>query len=170
MAKYNFMTKLSYILRHQPHLVDSTGWADVSFICRELQITEEKLEHIVLTNNKKRFEFSQDGKKIRALQGHSFDVDLQLNPSEPPEILYHGTSIEADFLISQEGIKKQKRHAVHLTENFQTALLTGLRHGEPIALEVEALRMYNDGHKFFLTENNVWLTDYVPPQYLKSEV
>jgi putative RNA 2'-phosphotransferase len=100
------------------------------------------------------------------LQGHSFDVDLQLKPSVPPKILYHGTCKEVEHLIRVEGIKKQKRHAAHLTENFQIALLTGLRHGDPIALEVKALEMHKDGYKFFLTENNVWLTDYVPNTYI----
>lgn len=170
MGKYNFMTKLSYILRHQPHLVDSTGWADVSFICRELQITEEKLEHIVFTNNKKRFEFSEDGKKIRALQGHSFDVDLQLNPSEPPELLFHATSGDNFDSIQEKGLLKQARHAVHLSSSLNTATDRSHKYVLPMVIAVNALEMHKDGYKFYWTKNNVWLTETVPPKYLKSEV
>lgn len=160
------MIKLSYILRHQPHLVDSTGWADISFICRELQITREKLEHIVKTNNKKRFEIKGD--KIRALQGHSFNVDLQLDAVEPPEMLFHVSSLDNFDSIMQKGLLKQSRHAVHMTASVNMVSDRSQKYKNPLVLIINALEMHKEGYKFYCTKNNVWLTDTVPPKYLKK--
>jgi putative RNA 2'-phosphotransferase len=125
------------------------------------------LELIVLTDNKGRFSFSEDKKFIRANQGHSINIDLQLDPKEPPEFLYHGTVEKYMPWIKKEGLKKMSRNHVHLSSNLQTAeQVASRRDTKNVILEVRTLEMYNDGFKFFLSENGVWLTDNVPHKYI----
>jgi putative RNA 2'-phosphotransferase len=126
------------------------------------------LKHIVETNPKKRFAFNETLDKIRASQGHSVEIDLDYSPQKPPEILYHGTSMAKVQSILTTGIQKQNRHHVHLSKDIETAIVVGTRHGKPFVFEVLAEKMYQDNHLFYLSENGVWLTDHVSPQYLKE--
>ena len=129
-------------------------------------ISREQLEEVVATNDKKRFSFSPDGLLVRANQGHSVEVDLGLVPIEPPELLYHGTVERFLDSIRAKGLVRGNRHHVHLSADRDTAARVGQRRGRPVVLVVEAGRMHRDGHRFFRSENGVWLTETVPPQYL----
>lgn len=169
---------LSLVLRHKPEEIglelDEQGWADVGDLLSKMQargkdINQALLEEIVKTNDKKRFSFSDDGQRIRANQGHSLDLDLGLEESQPPEILYHGTAIRNMDVIFKEGLKKMNRHHVHLSEEVETARKVGSRYGKPVILEVASERMYQDGFKFYRSENGVWLTDNVPPEFIIKE-
>ena len=167
---------LSLILRHEPSKIDLTldgnGWALVSELLSQLnkhhhKITMQDLEIIVETNNKKRYSFNEDKTKIRANQGHSLEnVDLTLENKTPPDILYHGTANKFLDSIMATGLNKRSRQYVHLSIDLATAKNVGSRHGLPIVLEVDAKNMQNDGFKFYCSDNGVWLTDHVPPQYL----
>jgi putative RNA 2'-phosphotransferase len=168
---------LSYVLRHKPESItitlDKSGWVKVEDLLRQAnkynhKIDMELLELVVKDNNKKRFEFSEDKKRIRASQGHSIEVDLGYTPEVPPKILYHGTSTDVLHLIFRDGIKKMKRHHVHLSDNINTASQVGSRHGKVIVLHIESGLMHNDGFEFFKSTNGVWLVDIVPKQYIKA--
>ncbi len=173
MKKHEDISKfLSLVLRHKPETIglvlDENGWADVKELVSKMgNLTIETLEKIVETNDKKRFAFNEDKTKIRASQGHSLKINLDLKPVEPPEVLYHGTADKFVEVIKSTGIKKQSRSHVHLSSNFDTAVNVGQRHGKPVVLEVKAKKMHQDGYKFYLSENNVWLTDFVPSEYIK---
>lgn len=166
---------LSLVLRHEPaHLgieLDEEGWTNVDILLDKIQkkgvkMDFETLSHIVETNNKKRFAFNEDLTKIRANQGHSIDVNLNYESVTPPEILFHGTASRFLESIQEMGIVKQLRLHVHLSSNEETALKVGQRHGKPVILQVKALEMSNNGSVFYLSENNVWLTDNVPTNYI----
>ena len=122
---------------------------------------------MVETNNKKRFSFNPDKTKIRANQGHSVAIDLGLQPQAPPQILYHGTGENAVNSILKNGLDKRKRHHVHLSTDTRTALEVGKRHGKAVVFQVDAAAMHQHGLVFYLSENNVWLTEQVPAKYLK---
>ena len=173
---------LSYILRHHPESIeitlDETGWADVDLIIKnsqnKIEFTLEDLEEVVRTSDKQRFKFSDDKKMIKANQGHSVSVDLGLSPITPPFKLYHGTAPRFIPSIMAEGLKKMERHHVHLysEENMQKAKDTGTRHqkgAEAVVLIIEAKQMFNEGHKFYKTDNDVYLTDAVPSKYIKID-
>lgn len=164
---------MSLILRHQPEKVgltlDSSGWALVSDVLDKCNLSIKDLETIVEQNDKKRFEFSEDKTKIRASQGHSIDVDLEYKPQKPPMYLFHGTPEKKVNVILKNGIKKMKRHAVHLSVDQHTAMRVGKRRGKAVSLIVDARKMDIDGYEFFLSTNNVWLTEFVPPEYIKNE-
>lgn len=159
--------KLSFKLRHDPTtMMDEHGWASVKDMLTELRINKTQLDHIIETNNKKRFEYDSTGKKIRARQGHSLaDIDLGYEPKEPPEFLYHGTASRFMDSIYKEGLKRMDRHHVHLSEDYETALKVGQRHGKPVVLKILAQDMAKEGFKFFKTDNNVWLVDEVPSKF-----
>jgi putative RNA 2'-phosphotransferase len=166
---------LSLVLRHKPQTIglalDAAGWVEVDVLLAKAAaanrpLTRQLLEEVVETSDKKRFAFSEDGLRIRANQGHSVDVDLGLPPVVPPAVLYHGTALRFLDSILVEGLTKRKRHHVHLSENIQTALAVGTRYGAPVLLAIDAERMSKEGRLFFRTENNVWLTDEVPPAHL----
>lgn len=123
--------------------------------------TIEELREIVATNNKQRYEFSEDMTRIRARQGHSIQVDLELEEAIPPIVLYHGTAKEFADSIMKQGILKGKRLYVHLSTTIHMATKIGKRHGEPVVLVIDAKRMSEDGNKFFLSRNGVWLTEVV---------
>jgi putative RNA 2'-phosphotransferase len=168
---------LSLVLRHQPELIgielDENGWTDVQTLIEKSNSTghhfdEQTLKHIVETNEKKRFAFNESSDKIRASQGHSVDIQLGYYSQKPPEILYHGTGINSVDSILQTGIEKRNRQHVHLSRDIETALTVGGRHGKPVVLIVLAEEMYQDNYLFFLSENNVWLTDHVSSKYLKT--
>jgi putative RNA 2'-phosphotransferase len=168
---------LSYTLRHHPEKIgltlDSKGWAGVLELIEKMNtananITLEKLETIVAANDKKRFAFNDDKTKIRASQGHSIPIDLDLEPAVPPVILYHGTAIQYLEGILEKGLLKQSRQHVHLSATRETASQVGSRHGKVVILTIQALQMHRDGYVFYLSDNNVWLTDHVPPTYIEK--
>lgn len=170
---------LSLILRHQPQAIDLTldskGWANIDELItkarqsNKAQITVEILQEIVDTNDKKRFSISDDGKKIRANQGHSIDIDLGLEPTEPPAVLYHGTASRFMKTIMQQGLIKRSRQHVHLSKDIETAKKVGARHGLPAILVIDTYAMTQQGHQFFVSENGVWLTDEVPVKFIKQK-
>lgn len=164
---------LSLVLRHQPEKIgialDGHGWAKVHEILIGMNLTMEELEHIVETDEKQRYSFSEDKTLIRANQGHSVDIDLELEPRRPPEFLYHGTVGQFLPSIREQGLQRQSRQYVHLSPDTETAEKVGRRRGAPVVLQVAADRMHADGYEFFLSENGVWLTRAVPFQYITSE-
>lgn len=168
--------RLALWLRHQPQdaglALTTDGWAPVTEVLKALDriglaCSRDQLRNVVDTNDKKRFEMSGDGLKIRARQGHSLKVDLGLAPMTPPDILFHGTATRTLPLIFRDGLKPMKRHHVHLSADTATAVKVGSRHGKPAVLKVAALAMQTAGHVFFRTDNGVWLTDTVPPTFLE---
>ena len=167
---------LSLVLRHRPERagleLDDAGWADVDELVARARVagvplTREALVDVVETNDKQRFALSEDGRRIRANQGHSIPVDLGLRPLAPPQRLYHGTTDRAVAAIRREGLTPRGRQHVHLSPDEETARAVGRRHGAPVVLEVDASRMARDGHVFLLAASGVWLTDHVPPGYLR---
>lgn len=168
---------LSLVLRHQPETIgielDSNGWTDVTTLIEKVNaantpINFEILKHLVDTNPKKRFAFNDTLDKIRANQGHSIDVELGYVPQEPPAILYHGTSEKTAAVILQNGLHKMNRHHVHLSADIETAIKVGQRHGKPVVFSVRAKEMFIKKYEFFLSDNGVWLTDYVPANFLST--
>ena len=162
---------LSFLLRHNPEkygiLLDAQGWTPVGVLLQVTTISRALLDEVVASNNKNRFEFSEDGLRIRARQGHSVEVDLGYKPTVPPEHLYHGTSVQALPSIQRQGLLKMSRHAVHLSADVEAARAVGARHGTPVVLVVCAQSLHRSKQaEFFLTENGVWLTDHVPPEGL----
>lgn len=166
---------ISLILRHQPSVVgislDENGWADVSELIAGInrsgrQIDLSILERIVAQNDKQRYCFNQDHTKIRANQGHSISVDIQLQQKKPPALLYHGTATAFLKSIAKDGIKKQSRQHVHLSKDKRTAVDVGIRHGIPAVLTIDAEKMSQDGYLFYLSQNGIWLCDYIPPNYI----
>lgn len=169
---------LSLVLRHKPEeanlKLDKNGWTDVDILIENISnkgydLDMDILEEIVSTNDKQRFAFNDDKTKIRASQGHSVKVDLKLKAQRPPDVLYHGTVKEAIAGIFTSGLKKVKRHAVHLSHEKVTATAVGSRRGSAIILEINSRKMYADGIKFYKSENGVWLVDEVPSEYIKQE-
>lgn len=122
---------------------------------------------MVARNNKQRFGFDESGERIRAKQGHSVAVDLQLDPVAPPDVLYHGTSRKAAEPALREGLRKVGRHHVHLSPDVATAMLVGRRHGPPVVFSVDAAAMHADGSVLYRSDNGVWLVDSVPPRHLR---
>jgi len=162
---------ITLLLRHKPekeHLdMDKHGWVSVKQILSRLDITMLDLDFIVDTNNKKRFSYSTSKKDIRANQGHSLSwVDVQLTETTPPDFLYHGTAWKSVESIFKSGIEKRDRLHVHLSEDLDTATSVGKRHGDIYIFQIDTKTMSEDGIKFYLSENGVWLTDYVHPKYL----
>ncbi len=166
---------LSLILRHQPHLVgvtlDDAGWTDVDALLaglakHDVHLTREQLFDIVRDSDKQRFALSEDGTRIRANQGHSVQVELELPDSTPPARLYHGTYAEAIASIHATGLSKGKRHAVHMAAETDTATKVGMRRGAPIILTIRADEMVAEGHTFQQSENGVWLTESVPARFI----
>lgn len=170
---------LSYVLRHEPQAIgltlDSEGWADIASLIAGAQQSGRELDvalihTVVESSDKKRFAISEDGLRIRAVQGHSTDsVAITLAEKVPPEFLYHGTATRFMESIMREGLKPGERQYVHLSEDVQTATAVGQRYGKPVVLKIEALRMYQQGFKFFQAENGVWLADLVPATSIQLE-
>lgn len=166
---------VSLVLRHKPENIGLTlskdGWANVHELIEKIKATgrninKDILERVVLYNDKKRFSFNENHTLIRANQGHSIDVDLGFEEKEPPEILFHGTSIDNIDSIKKEGIKKMNRLHVHLSLTEDIAKKVGERHGKPIIIKINSKQMYEDGIKFYLSENKVWLCYYVDSKYI----
>ena len=168
---------ISLILRHKPETIgitlDEHGWANVdeliAGISKTHEINREILEEIVRTDNKQRYSFNEDKTLIRANQGHSIPVDVELEEVEPPKYLYHGTGEKFRASIDAEGLKPKSRLYVHLSEDIETATTVGSRHGKPVVYRVFAGRMYENGFRFFRSVNGVWLTKDVPTKYIKRE-
>lgn len=171
---------LSFVLRHQPEAIglqlDREGWANiVDLVARARQtgksIDESMIRAVVAGNDKKRFAISDDGLRIRAVQGHSTSkVDIQFSPQIPPSILYHGTATRFLDSIKQEGLKPGHRQYVHLSADRETAVSVGQRYGIPIVLKIDAKAMQQQGFQFYQAENGVWLTKSVPSIYLDDSV
>jgi putative RNA 2'-phosphotransferase len=164
---------LSLVLRHKPEAInislDQEGWTDVDKLLKNMRnLSRQQLELLVSDNDKQRFEFSEDGKRIRASQGHSLKVDLQLVSKKPPDRLYHGTFPKAMEYITSDGLKPMSRHHVHMAADTSTAVTVGSRRGAPILLEISAGKMFDIGYEFYCSNNGVWLTDKVPPIFLKE--
>lgn len=165
---------LSLILRHKPEEIgvelDENGWCDAKDLveklnARDREVNMELLNRIVENNDKARYEFNEDRTKIRARQGHSINVDVELMEKIPPEYLYHGTATRFLDSIKEKGIEKGTRQYVHLSENIETAVSVGERHGKPHVIKIDAGKMHKDGHKFYLSNNGVWLVEYVGTEY-----
>ena len=168
---------LSKHLRHQPDRLGikilPAGWVAVEKLlaaCKKnaFPISWVQLEEVVAKNDKQRFSFDSTGTLIRANQGHSIEVDLQLEPTTPPEVLYHGTGAGAVSAIMQTGLCKMSRHHVHLSTDIATSRTVGARHGKPIVFAVDAAAMHQAGYVFYCSDNGVWLVDSVPPEYLQQ--
>jgi putative RNA 2'-phosphotransferase len=166
---------LSLVLRHQPEKVgitlDREGWVSVSrlleaFEAHGFRLAPDELQQIVRTNDKQRFSFSPDGLLIRASQGHSVEVELGYEPSQPPPVLYHGTAERSLPSIKSQGLSRGRRHHVHLSEQEETATAVGRRYGKPVVLRIASGQMHTDGHLFFRSANGVWLTEQVPARYI----
>lgn len=165
--------RLSYVLRHRPDSIGLTlgddGWIGIDALLAGLaahgtDLSRDRLARIVAANDKQRFTI--DGDRIRANQGHSVPVDLALPAVAPPEVLYHGTATRHLGAIFHEGLRKGRRHHVHLSADADTARRVGARHGTPVVLQVDAVAMHAAGHTFHRSANGVWLTDTVPPAFL----
>jgi len=163
---------MSLLLRHAPEqenlVMDKNGYVLTKQLIKALDISMQDLEDIVNENNKQRFSFSSDRQKIRANQGHSVDVDVELTETKPPQTLYHGTATKFLESIYDKGIVKGQRNHVHLSKDVETATNVGSRHGTPYILEIDAEQMYNDGISFYLSVNGVWLTDFIDSKYIKK--
>ncbi len=161
---------LSKILRHDPESVgivlDKNGWANVSDIKKILKVNQEELNEIVETNDKKRFEFDTFKSRIRARQGHSIEVDVELQIYVPTGFLYHGTAFRFINNIMKQGLNKQNRQHVHLSDNEETARRVGSRHGQSVILQIDSAKMHEDGLVFYKSNNDVYLTDNVPSEYI----
>jgi putative RNA 2'-phosphotransferase len=162
--------RLALYLRHAPEQIglelDEAGWADVDDILAALHFTREQLVEVVATNDKQRFAFSADGRRIRASQGHSVPVELDLPRRTPPAVLYHGTVAKFLDEIMRDGLRPMNRHHVHLSATIETAEKVGARRGRPVILVVDAGAMDAEGTAFWLSANGVWLTAHVPPHRL----
>lgn len=168
---------ISLILRHKPEAIgialDEHGWADVdeliAGVSRTHPLTMKLLEEIVRTDEKQRYSFNEDKTLIRANQGHSIPVDVELPELEPPAILYHGTGQKYVPSIDRQGLLPKSRLYVHLSADEDTAVKVGRRHGPPIVYKVQAGKMSEDGYLFYRSVNGVWLTKEVPIEYLAKQ-
>lgn len=165
---------LSLILRHKPETIgitlDSNGWANINELLAGMKIDRETLNEIVKTDSKGRYKISDDGLQIRANQGHSLKgLNFEFERKKPPFVLYHGTAKKFVPSILEKGLLKQNRHHVHLSGDKETALKVGDRKGAPIILTIFAGRMHEQGFKFYLSENGVWLVDHVPTKYIINQ-
>lgn len=176
MSKQEISKYIALILRHRPEAIgitlDEHGWADVAGliagIARTYPFTEADLEEIVRTDSKQRYSFNADHTLIRANQGHSIPVDVELPEVQPPEFLYHGTGEKYTASIEMQGLIPKSRLYVHLSADYDTAKQVGSRHGKPVVYRVSSGQMGVDGLKFYRSVNGVWLTKMVPLQYLQQ--
>lgn len=167
---------LSLVLRHDPSRIgitlDEAGWVDVDVLlaaaaAHGVSLSRDGLRELVASSDKQRFALSADGARIRANQGHSVPVDLQLVPREPPARLYHGTVEAALDGIRAQGLVRRARHHVHLSPDLETATKVGARRGAPVILTVRAADMHAAGHTFYCSANGVWLTEHVPARFIQ---
>ncbi len=172
----NLSRYMSLILRHKPEVIEITldehGWASVNDLICGIEknnpgFNMDILEQIVRTDSKQRYSFNDDKSLIRANQGHSINVDVELKEKEPPEYLYHGTGEKYVKSINQDGLIPKSRLYVHLSKDIKTAENVGKRHGKEVVYRINSGQMYRDGYKFYLSENGVWLIKEVPVKYLE---
>lgn len=170
---------LSYILRHHPDTIgleiDPQGWAHLPSLIEKAQhhgrsLTRELIEQVMQDGDKQRFTLSDDGNYIRAGYGHSIDVDLDLEPTPPPGLLFHGTAKRNVDSILSEGLNPGSRNLVHLSDNKQDAVDVGSRHGSPQVLTIRSGQMYEAGNPFYQSDSepNIWLVDEVPPRFIEG--
>ena len=165
---------ISLILRHKPEAIgiqlDEHGWANVDELIEGISKTRsfdmQDLERIVAEDGKQRYSFNEDKTLIRANQGHSIPVDVELEEKEPPAVLWHGTGEKFSASIDKEGLIPKSRLYVHLSADPETAKKVGQRHGKPVVYTISAGKMFEDGYKFYLSVNGVWLTKRVPAEYM----
>jgi putative RNA 2'-phosphotransferase len=173
-ARHRKVSKfLSLVLRHQPDriglVLDAQGWADIDVViagAHGMALTREEILQVVANSDKQRFALDDTGRRIRANQGHSIDIELGLEPREPPPMLFHGTAETNLAAIRAEGLKPGRRQYVHLSPHAATATAVGRRHGRPVVLRIAAGRMWRAGFELYLSENGVWLTDAVPAEFI----
>lgn len=169
---------ISLILRHKPEIIgitlDEHGWANVdelvSGLSQKQSFDMDMLVQIVNEDEKQRYSFNEDKTLIRANQGHSIPVDVELEEKKPPKHLYHGTGEKFVPSIDQQGLIPKSRLFVHLSSDIETARKVGKRHGTPVVFTVDSGRMSIDGFKFYQSVNGVWLTKKVPVQYLEKNL
>ena len=177
MARKNISKYISLILRHKPETIgitlDEHGWANVDEllkgVSRKYPLTREELDEIVATDEKQRYSFNDDGTLIRANQGHSIQVDVELAEVRPPEFLYHGTGEKYVSSIDRHGLIPKTRLYVHLSGDYETAVKVGSRHGKPVVYRILAGQMADAGITFYRSVNGVWLTKRVPREYMEKE-
>lgn len=176
-TKKRISKRLSYVLRHNPSSIGvsllSGGWIDVDDLLIALKksgrdIERDDLAFVVENNDKQRFEWDREKDLIRARQGHSVEIDLEYEPVQPPDVLYQGTATRFLDSIFEEGLIKGNRHHVHLSVKKETLLQVGARHGKPAVLAIDAKSMFEQGYNFYVTGNDVWLTEHVPPEFLRE--
>ena len=170
---------ISLVLRHKPDVIgltlDEHGWADVQKLIAGINqsgdhvLDMEILEEIVRSDEKQRYSFNDDHTLIRANQGHSIPVDVELEEKTPPDILWHGTGEKYVVSIDAQGLIPKSRLYVHLSSDRETARKVGSRHGRPVIYDIDCRQMAADGYRFFESANHVWLTKEVPVRYLKKE-
>ncbi len=168
---------ISLILRHKPEVIgitlDEHGWASVTELIEGVRRTHpldmQLLEEIVASDEKQRYSFNEDKSLIRANQGHSIPVDVELEQIVPPEVLWHGTGAKYVESINQSGLIAKSRLYVHLSQDYETAVNVGKRHGKPVVYKVHAKEMEQDGYAFYKSVNGVWLTKEVPKKYLEEQ-
>ena len=167
---------LSYVLRHNPGALDLKldpgGWADVETLIERAReegrsLNRSRLRHVIDAGDKTRFTVSADGSKIRANYGHSIDVDLDLEPTLPPDRLYHGTARHAVPAIQDEGLRPQSRQYVHLSPTPEEARAVGERHGSPVVLPIQASDLHDAGYALYRSTDTVWLIRHVPPSFIQ---
>lgn len=177
MSKNKLSVFISLVLRHKPSVIgitlDNHGWANVNELINGInnsgrKINMEILEEIVSTDDKRRYSFNEDKTLIRANQGHSIPVNVELKEATPPNILYHGTATKSLDNIKRQGIKSMSRLYVHMSKDLETAIKVGTRHGRCVVLEINTKKMFDDGIKFYISENGVWLTKYIDWKYVKE--
>lgn len=174
MANNSTSNFISLILRHKPEVIEITldehGWVNVdellAGVSRTHPLDMAGLEEIVRTDDKQRYSFNEDKTKIRANQGHSVPVDVELEAMTPPELLYHGTGEKYVASIDAQGLIPKTRLYVHLSGDYGTAGKVGARHGKPRIYQVQSGRVAADGYTFYRSVNGVWLTKTVPSKYL----
>ena len=177
MSLHDISRYIALVLRHKPETIgislDEHGWADVEELIKGISKTYEfnmdMLEEIVATDNKQRYSFNEDHTLIRANQGHSVSVDVELEEVEPPETLFHGTGEKYTASIDEQGLIPKSRLYVHLSTDRETAVKVGQRHGKPVVYVVKSGEMHKDGYVFFRSVNGVWLTKEVPVKFLVKE-
>lgn len=160
--------RLSFLLRHdEEYNFDQNGWRELNDLIVNHGFSMEDIEAIVLNNNKQRYELNEERTMIRARQGHSVEVDVELKEQVPPAILYHGTAEQYLESITTIGLIRKNRLHVHLSLSIETATKVGSRHGKVVVLKIDAQQMQADGYKFYLSNNGVWLTSEVPVKYIE---
>lgn len=161
--------QLSFLLRHDTeYRFDEHGYRQLQDLVQNHGFTKDEIVELVETNDKQRYEFNDDKSKIRARQGHSVNINVDLKETLPPDVLFHGTASRFLPSIKEKGILKMSRNYVQLSENFDIAMEVGKRHGKPVILAVDTKTMREDGVKFYLSNNNVWLTEFVDSKYIPS--